>query len=219
MFAQIRVSVVMLSTSLIVGLSSYSWAQTIGVSFIGRNASPADNLAPSDVAGVVPEPNWNNIDSGTSFSGTTPSLTDSDGNDSGVILTFAANDSWSSDGVTATPDQRLMKGIIKANPGGVTTPPAANTMTFRFDNIPAGSYGVYVYAMENVTGGKISINLGATTYYIAEETIFNDTYIQANSTTLNNYQDGNYALFSGVSPAGDGSITINCAKFLEAPQL
>src|SRR5947207_4512568 len=147
MIFRTRLPSLMLATILLVEMAGSSWAQTIGVSFIGRNASPADNLAPGDVAGVVLQPNWNNIDSGTTFSGTTGSLTESAGNDSGIILTYAANDSWSSDGGTATPDQRLMKGIIKANPGGVTTPPAANTMTFRFDNIPAGSYGVSVYAM------------------------------------------------------------------------
>src|SRR5215467_1732815 len=219
MIAPIRVPLLTVLTYVLLGMANSILAQTIGVSFIGRNAYPADNLAPGDVAGVVPQANWNNIDSGTTFTGTTGTLTDSAGNDSGITLTFEANDAWNSDGGTATPDQRLMKGIIKANPGGVTSPPAANTMTFRFDNVPAGSYGVYVYAMENLTGAKISINLGSITYYIAEENVFNSTYIQATSTTLNNFQDGNYALFSNVSPAPDGSITINCAKFLESPQL
>ena len=204
---------------LLLVMATPSWSQSLGVSFIGRNASPADNLAPGDVAGVVPQPNWNNIDSGTSFSGTTGPLTDNSGNATSITLTYSANDSWSSDGGTATPNERLMKGIIKANPGGATSPPAFNTMTFVFNNVPNGSYSAYVYAMENVTGAKMSVNLGSTTYYIAEENIFNDSFVQATSTNLNNYQDANFALFNNISPAGDGTITITCTKFLESPQL
>ena len=204
---------------LLIAATTGSLSQTIGVSFIGRNASPADNLAPGDVAGVIPQPNWNNIDSGTTFSGTTSPLTDSSGNATSITLTFNANDSWSSDGGTATPNERLMKGIIKANPGGATSPPAFNTMTFTFNNVPSGSYSAYLYAMENVTGAKMSVNLGTTTYYIAEENIFNDSFVQATSTSLNNYQDANFALFNNVSPAGNGTITITCTKFLESPQL
>ena len=202
-----------------IGAGSSSWAQLIGLSFIGRNASPADNLAASDFAGVVAQPNWNNVDSGSTFTGTTAPLTDSSGAVTAVTLTYSADDSWNSDGGTATPNERLMKGIIKANPGGATMPPANNTMTFKFNNLPTGTNDIYVYLMENGTGGKISVNLGSTTYYIAEQNIFNDSFVQATSTTLNNYLDANFALFSSVSPAPDGSLTITCTKFLESPQL
>src|SRR5258708_706872 len=204
---------------LAIGHGSSGWAQLIGVSFIGRNASPADTLAAGDLAGVVSQPNWNNIDSGATFSGTTAPLTGSSGAVTGVTLTYSANDSWSSDGGTATPNERLMKGVIKANPGGVTTPPANNTMTFTFNNLPAGTNDIYVYVMENGTGAKISVNLGSTTYYIAQQNVFNDSFVRATSTTLNNYVSANFALFSGVSSASNGSLTITCAKLLESPQL
>ncbi len=214
-----RLPLMLALASLLIGAASSAWGQSIGVSFIGRNASPADNLAPTDVAGVVGQPNWNNIDSGGTFSGTTAPLADSSGNVTGVTLTYNADDSWDSDGGTATPDERLMKGIIKANPHGATSPPAFTTMTFVFNSVPAGSYDVYVYAMENLTGAKISVNVGTTTYYIAEENIFNDQFIQATSTTLNSYQDANYALFSSLSPASDGTLMITATKYLDNPQL
>src|SRR5258708_19913321 len=73
--------------------------------------------------------------------------------------------------------------------------------------------------MEDGTGTKISVNRGSTAYYVAEENIFNDSFVQATSTTLNNYSDANFALFSSVSPAPDGSLTITCTKFLESPHL
>src|SRR6266496_3572226 len=98
-----------------IGAGSSSWAQLIGLSFIGRNASPADSLGASDFAGVVAQPNWNNVDSGSTFTGTTAPLTDSSGAVTAVTLTYSADDSWNSDGGTATPNERLMKGIIKAN--------------------------------------------------------------------------------------------------------
>jgi len=204
---------------LAIGPVTSVWAQLIGVSFIGRNASPADALAPGDIAGVVPQPNWNNVDSGTTFTGTTAPLTDSSGAVTAVTLTYSANDAWSSDGGTLTPNERLMKGIIKANPGGVTMPPANNTMTFTFNNLPAGTNDIYVYVMENGTGGKISVNLGATTYYIAEQNAFNDSFVRATSTILNNFVSANFVLFSGIVSASNGSVTITCAKFLESPQL
>src|SRR5882672_10682907 len=215
----VKMRVMLVLASLLMGAASSGWGQLIGVSFIGRNASPADNLAATDVAGVVGQPNWNNIDSGNTFSGTTALLTDSLGNVTGVTLTYNADDSWASDGGTATPNERLMKGIIKANPHGATSPPAFTNMTFVFNGVPAGLYDVYVYAMENLTGAKISINVGTTTYYIAEENIFNDQFIQATSTTLNSYHNANYALFSSVSPASDGTLTITASKYLDNPQL
>jgi len=65
----------------------------------------------------VPQGNWNNIyDDGTTFKGASSSLVDSAGNFTAVKIVYDANDSWSSDGPTVTPNDKLMKGIIKANP-------------------------------------------------------------------------------------------------------
>src|SRR5436190_15748435 len=108
------VLVAAIGVGVLIGATCSSSASTsVGASFIGRNATPADNLDPSDLAGVVPQTNWNNIDSGTTYKGATTPLLDNAGNFTAVQIVYDASDSWSSDGGTSTPDQKLMKGIIK----------------------------------------------------------------------------------------------------------
>src|SRR5437588_7448750 len=86
------------SVFIVAGGSSFA-AASIGLSFVGRNATPADVLAPTDSAGVVAQTNWNNIfDDGSTFKGTVNSPLDSAGNFTAVSLIYDANDSWSSDG-------------------------------------------------------------------------------------------------------------------------
>src|ERR1051325_9236455 len=109
---------------LLLALSQASAQTSIGVQFLGRDASgdvpglpgvPA--LMPSEVAGVVPQPNWNPVDDQNAFSppnsGTTAPLWDQDMNPTTVTLTFDANDSWYNDVTPATittPNARLMNG-------------------------------------------------------------------------------------------------------------
>src|SRR5690242_15876684 len=110
-----------LAAGVIIGLTSSGWAASnVGGKFIGRNAG--DNLIRSDSAGVFPQAYWNNIDSGATFKGTSQSLLDDGGNFTGVKIIYDASDSWNSDGGTATPNEKLMKGIIKANPDPDCTP-------------------------------------------------------------------------------------------------
>src|SRR5258707_9349579 len=91
MFVQIRTTLVI---TLLVGAASSSQAAptSIGASFVGRGAEPADILNATDVAGVVPQPWWNNIHDDGVFTGTRGSLTDSNGTFTAVTLTFAASD-------------------------------------------------------------------------------------------------------------------------------
>src|SRR5438034_1816784 len=52
--------------------------------------------------------------SGTTFKGTSQPLSDGAGNFYTVKLIYDCSDSWNSDGGTSTPNEKLMKGIIKA---------------------------------------------------------------------------------------------------------
>ena len=221
--ARFKLTLAILFVGFLIGATSSSWAATsIGASFVGRNADPADLLAPLDSAGVVPQASWNNVrDDGSSFSGTTSSLLDSAANFTGVKIIYQCSDSWSSDGGTTTPDEKLMKGIIKANP----TPdigPTGNTdrQIFVITNVPAGTFNVIVYSIENGSGAEESINVGSTTYYIEQENNFTSvgSYIRATSTTPGGYADANYAEFDGVSPVG-GAITITAIKNIVDPQI
>src|SRR5882724_6199755 len=121
--AQFKLPLVILSAGFLIGTNSPSSAATsIGASFIGRGADPADILAPSESAGVVPQTQWNNVDSGATFKGTSVSLLDSAGSFTDVKIIYDCSDSWNSDGGTTTPNEKLMKGIIKANPDPDTAP-------------------------------------------------------------------------------------------------
>jgi hypothetical protein len=123
-----------------------------------------------------------------------------------------------------------MKGIVKANPDPDTAP-INNTdrMLFVITNVPAGTYTVNVYLMENdincaALGGtstncaEAEVTLGATTYYVEQEGVFTGTYVKATSTTPGTYTDANYAEFLNVTPVGN-TITITAKKRIANPQL
>lgn len=216
-----RLALAMVAAGVMLGAVGSASAASVGVSFVGRNA-PDAVLAPADAAGVVAQSNWNNVnDDGTTFDGSVPNLLDDAGVFTAVELQYTANDSWSSDGPTATPNDKLMKGIIKANPDPDTNPAnGTERMTFVLRGLGTGTYDVIVYATENGAGGKIGIGVGATTNYFEEQTSFDGTFVQATSTDPNNYELGpNYARFNGVAAAGDGSITITATKLIESPQV
>src|SRR5439155_22067997 len=130
-----------------------------------------------DVAGVVHQPNWNNLDHhyNADFAiaifngandGTSGPLVDSTGAATTVTLTFAANDSWYNDvdpALITTPNARLMNGIIKE--AGV-----GNSAAFKFEGLPNGKYDLYVYF--DMNGDTVSLDLSdgdsLKTFYVTE---------------------------------------------------
>src|SRR5258708_23323257 len=123
--SRLKLPLAILSAGLLIGTASSSLAGTsIGIRFQGRGAdgNPVPPLLPTESAGVVPQTNWNNINSGGTFKGTSQTMTDSSYNFTDVRVIFDANDSWNSDGGSTTTDERLMKGIIKANTGSNPPP-------------------------------------------------------------------------------------------------
>jgi uncharacterized protein (DUF2141 family) len=179
---------------------------SIGASFLGNsgdgNVEPW-RLAPTDSAGVVAQTHWSNINSApTGNVGISDPLPDGTGNTSAVQLQYVANDAWNSDGSTNTPDEKLMKGIIKE--GGV-----GSSMTLTFTNLAPAFYDVYVYG--NVNGGPVDldVSIGATTNYWTEPAAFDvgTGFIKAASSDPNARAAGNYVQFTGVTPAS-GLITI-----------
>src|SRR5438876_4785422 len=198
-------------------------ATTIGVNFQGRDGTLAapypgtPPLASTDVAGVVPQPNWNNVDDANNFSpaenGTTGPLVDSIGAATTVTLTFAANDSWYNDvdpTTVATPNARLMNGVIKEGTAGTSA-------KFSFNYLPAGQYDLYVYM--DVNNDNTALNLVPdvdnivfpTPYYVIETHQFADTntFIQATNTNPNGPRDtGNYVKLSGLTTYPGSVLTL-----------
>src|SRR6266705_5935365 len=96
-----KLSSIVVSVGVIVGVTSSSWASNIGGRFLGRN-DPTDYLFRTESAGVFPQTYWNNIDQGgTTFKGTSQSLLDDAGNFTNVKIIYDASDAWISDGGTA----------------------------------------------------------------------------------------------------------------------
>ena len=159
-------------------------------------------MAPTDVAGVVPQANWNNVTNLPYGNvGISAPLVDTNGSLTTVQLQFVGNDAWNSDGTDlSTPNDKLMKGILKEGNGVVGT-----TMTLTFGNLAPAFYDVYVYGAVN--GGPVELNasIGTTTNDWIEPPAFDDAtgFIDASSDPNG---IGNYLKFTGVTPVGGGII-------------
>ena len=208
------ITITNLLTALILFRSASIYGASIGASFLGnidtRNVE-SWRLAPADLAGVIPQTNWNNLqwdDWGNigappgGFVGVSDPLLDSAGNFTAVQLTANCNDAWNSDGLTDTPNDKLMKGIVKE--GGV-----GSSMTLSFTNLAPGAYDLYVYG--NVNGGPVDldVSIGVTTNYWTEPAAFDDGtgFIEAASNDPTARAAGNYVKFTGVTPVA-GGITL-----------
>jgi hypothetical protein len=179
---------------------------SLAASFLGD--SPDQNvdawrLVRTDAAGVLVQTNWNNIPTTPSGNiGISEQMLDNTGHNTAVQLEFTANNAWNSDGLTDTPNDKLMKGILKEQDEGTS-------LTLTFTNLVAAFYDVYVYG--NVNGGPVDldVSIGPTTNYWTEPAAFEDGtgFILAASSNPNNRATGNYVKFTGVTPAS-GTITV-----------
>jgi len=191
-----------LLSALILFESASAFAASIGANFLG-DGSGGTSLSPTDSAGVVAQVNWNNVNSvATGNVGVSSPLTDNAGNITGVLLEFNGNDAWNADGTTATPDDKLMKGVIKQGTIGTS-------MTLTFTNLASGTYDVYVYG--DVNGGPVDldVSVGATTNYWSEPAFFDAAtgFMEAANTDPAARGGGNYVKFTGVTPT-NGAITV-----------
>ena len=131
---------------------------------------------------------------------------DTNGNLTAVQLQFVGNDASNSDGTDlSTPNDKLMKGILKEGLGVVGT-----TMTLTFGNLAPAFYDVYVYGAVN--GGPVELNasIGTTTNDWIEPAAFDDAtgFIDASSDPNG---IGNYVKFTGVTPVS-GGITVTATS-------
>lgn len=195
---------------------------SIGVQFQGRDGSSSAATKPgvpallqSDVAGVVPQSDWNAVDDandpslgGPGGGGTVSSLGDSNITTTPVSLEYAANDSWYNDVTPSTltnANAQLMNGIIKSNGGD------GKTESFTFTSVPEGTYDLYVYLTMNGDGvmADVTDNDNLTTYYIKEwhQFLNSDKFVQGTNTNPTGVRDtANYVKFSGLGTFGRGTI-------------
>jgi fibronectin-binding autotransporter adhesin len=207
---------------------SYSQLLTIGVNFLGRDGggggTNADfQLGIDDLAGVVPQRDWNNLGNNvvgmpsgnfslTPINATSGALFADDGLlgsrlTSNVTVSVTASDSWNSDGATTTPDQKLMKGIIKANTANPQVSVVLNNLT------PGTRFKFLAYSQENGGTGDVDFTLAGTatydTYFVRQSNNFDGTFTQGTSTNSAARTAGvDYVQWDTVMADATGKLTL-----------
>ncbi len=181
----------------------------IAVSFTGRGdpcCGPHAIMAPSELAGVLAQGNWNNADNSAANSGVAGPLNNGNGTPTTVTLTYLANDSWNNDGPSNPGNERMMKGISKQQ--NVDT-----AATYTFNNVPPGRYNVYVYCNVNGDGRNQDIIVGGVTNYLTEQHQFGGTFIESVNTSPSGTRTvANYVKFLYVSPDQSGNIVVTAVN-------
>ncbi|HZL36904.1 MAG TPA: PA14 domain-containing protein, partial [Tepidisphaeraceae bacterium] len=118
----------------------------IGINFEGgANGGAPTALKTTDVAGVVPETNWNNAAGANSTADL--SLNDSTGTASGVSASWTSPDVWGTPQTLSNGDDKLMNGYIDSSNA---TPNVLHNVDI--NNIPYANYTVYAYVGADTNG-------------------------------------------------------------------
>ena len=201
-------------------VASAGQAQNIGFNFNADREDAA--LASDEVAGVVPQGNWNNWDgilssvteneTGDASEIASPNagvVTDSDGNTHpGVTVSWESRNAWNTTNGVGTPDNKLMNGYIDNNADNPQ-------ITFSISGLPAAiadtGYDVYAYIGSDGNGRTGTITDGTTTYsystFSAQDGAFPGAYAQTTDTADGN-PEANYAVFSGLT-GSDFTLTLD----------
>lgn len=183
----------------------------VGINFVGGGTFGGDALASWDVAGVVPQANWNNLDGFVFDPASTPQrIVDASGKDTAVTVTAAATGVWYTGArATGDADGALLQGFIH---WGTSTEPSA----IELGGVPSGTYNVLVYS----AGFDFSANYfqayglrGRTTPAVVHgkadrglDVVTTPGFRRMTSTSVGSPSGGNYVQFDNVSPAADGTL-------------
>jgi hypothetical protein len=183
----------------------------LGINFAGHDFQHVPGaLTPYDVAGVVPQANWNNLYNFffDTAPGTGGDLVDAQGLTNGVTL-YCSGTGNSIGGTKAvgSADSILFQGYMHGS---------SNVLDFTISGVTNGTYNVLVYSIGfsfNATYQErfdLTSSSGATypTYYgqgqVGPTYVQNPNFVRMTSTTPGNYTPGNYVQFDNVKvTAGD----------------
>ena len=184
----------------------------IGVNFVGTSAANSGGgsggiLNSNDVAGVVPQENFNNLADTTAAA---VPLLDSAGASTPVTISYDTVSTVTTGTGDADADHALFQGYIHNNNA---------PLTVTLNNIPAGSnYSLILYSVGftfNTTYEQEVDLTGASVYpsyhvqaQDASQYLASPGYVRMSSTDPNTRAHGNYVQFDNVSPASDGSLII-----------
>ena len=149
----------------VASISSIAQARGIGLKFAATDPDAAtSSLAPGEVAGVVPQANWNNLEGPNGMN--VGSLELDNGAASTATVTWASPNTWRSttgnNAFPAGPDRKLVAGYLDSNNT------AAGGVNITVNNIDAAfrapAYDVYVYLLGDSAenrGGGYTVTSGA----------------------------------------------------------
>jgi len=198
-------------------------AQNLGLNFAATDPDAAtSSLNPTDVAGVVPQANWNNLELNT---GTDVGSLEYDNNGTPVASTatvsWTSNNTWRStdtgnNAFPAGPDRVLMAGYLD------TLDTTAGAISLTVNNIDAvlrtPAYDVYVYMLgdsgEN-RGGGYTLDDGSGPIVKYGSTMAGPTaHVEDPGTDIDNSLDGTYLRFTSLTGS---SFTLTADTTLTTP--
>lgn len=188
----------------------------IGVNFVGAyTAIAGGTLAPTDVTGVVPQENFNNI---SGFTATDAALVDASGASTPVLLNFTG----AGTSITGSGFSDALHVLYQGYVHNTDT-----NLDLVFSNVPSGTYDLILYTAGfnfnatyeegiTVTGAAVSPTLHIVAQHGGE---FTGTFVRASSTNENARDKGNYVEFDDLHPAADGTITLSVVPETPADRL
>ena len=193
--------------------------QNIGIKFNdggpgAHNTGTYPLMDPTEVAGVVPQANWNNAPANF-FAFNLGPLTDQNGIAVGATsLTFQGANTWTTEIPDAPGDSRLMGAYLDSNDRNLNVILVTGLSALATSN---GTYDVYVYCngdgtnrhgFYTISNGNLDVSgLGGTTLTCTEFTLFDGmTYME----DIQDGNGGNYIHFRGVS--GDALFLLASAQ-------
>jgi hypothetical protein len=181
------------TVTLTVSTSGSGFNNTISADFVGSDVP----MASSEVAGVVPKSNWNDLLGSSSSSPL--SLVDETGTTTSATITWSSDDVWEQPITDQPGNVRMMKGYLDNG--------SQDTSTVTVDGLPAdpSGYSVYVYAdgasssssntgIYQISGPGITTSSTSLTY----DSNFTGTFVQATASN----PIGNYLVFTIPNVAG-----------------
>ena len=174
-----------------IGLTEAVTRQSIGLKFGAEQTN--GSLAPTDIAGTLPQANWNNLTGGT---GSSASLIDSTGTTiKDASVSYIAPYTYSAAGDTSTPNRKLLDGYLDNN--GVTD-------SVTVSGIKYSTYDVYAYIGSGGNDRTGTVTIGGTSYNYRTVGDPGGSFTQT-TATINDYPNADYALFTGLT---GGSFTM-----------
>ena len=193
---------------------------SIGFNFVGLQTIPISTVVgpgiavgPGEIAGVVPQSNWNN---GVGAVGNQLNLLDSGGTPTTADLSWVSEGEWGGQQFGTTGDQHLTAGWLDDSRFGVT----AFGVEVTVDQIPYDSYDLYIYVTSDggnsfrrsrhVVNGEELVSISRWEDLNAEGTFFAGTHIDG-STGQDNHS---YMVVRGLT---DDTLSITGRRINTSP--